>query len=259
MGGYTHPDFQSFLNDNQLNDFRALWQFEGEFVELGNVKRKSGHSNVVRINLEDSHGHTCSGYMKRQENYATTFSHYFCSPRAICAREFSNIQAWQDQGLPTLEVLYFEQHQKPLQAILITKALDGFLPLDEWIEQNTDKVLRQKAIVRTAQLLKRIHAAGWFHHCFFPKHVFIREHNDLLELRVIDLEKAKRQWRTQRRIIHELTAFIRRFPWENEQERLLFLKAYWDVDTLTPRQQKCLKAIEAREQFKKQRAAQRAN
>ncbi len=251
---FLDPVFSSVLKKHELADFDSLWLHEGRLVEEGNVKHKSGHSHVVRLKLEDS-TKTWTVYMKRQENYITTKSRIMVRPRAICAREFSNINTWRKLGIPTMQALYFEQRdntkKNPLRAILITKGLVGYLPLDEWLAKTPDRKLRAQAFLKTAQALRRIHNHSWLHHCLFPKHIFIREKDGQLTIKLIDLEKAKKCIVTKRRVINELTAFIRRCEWRNKTEMLQFMKYYCGVKTLGPEHRRMLKRIYARMQYKK--------
>lgn len=240
---YCEPAFKDILSSYQLNSFEALWLYQGEWVEEGNTKEKSGLSHVVRMRLAHQ-GQTTVAYMKRQENYHTNASRLFFKPRAICAREFENINTWQAMGLPTMQALYFSQHDYPLRAILITRDLTGFAPLDEWLSKASDEH-RLKALQETARLLRCIHDAKWLHRCFFPKHVFIRQVGDTIELRMIDLEKARKAWMTPGAVIDEITQFYRRMAWK-PGEAQAFLCTYFKTEHLSWWQQWLVKRIEKR-------------
>lgn len=258
MKRYLDPVFSSVLKEHELADFESLWQQEGRLVEEGNVKSRSGHSHVVRLKLEDS-TKTWVVYMKRQENYVTNKSRLMKRPRAICAREFTNINIWRKLGFPTMQALYFEQveqsKKQPLRAILITKGLSGYQPLDEWLSKTKDRKLRAQAFLKTATALRRIHQHSWLHHCLFPKHVFVRENDGQVDIRFIDLEKAKKCILTKHRIISELTAFVRRCEWRNQAEMVQFLKYYWNVKKLRPEHKRMVKRIKLRIVAKKKRHA----
>lgn len=245
---YCDQDFNNILSSYQLNSFEALWLYQGEWVEEGNVKAKSGRSDVVRMRLAHG-GETTIAYMKRQENYRTNASRLLHKPRAICAREFENIQAWHVLGLPTMDALYFAQQDDPLRAILITRDLTGFVPLDEWLVLASDPE-RMKALKETARLLRRLHDHQWLHRCFFPKHVFIRQVGDTFELRMIDLEKARKTWISPGALIDEITQFYRRMIWK-AGEAQTFLLTYFNVDSLSRWQTFLVKRIEKRTQWKK--------
>jgi hypothetical protein len=195
--------------------------------------------------------------MKRQENYVTTKSRFLSRPRAICAREFSNINAWRKLGIPTMQALYFEQVKQtktsPLRAILITKGLTDYQPFDEWLAKTSNRVLRDQAFLKIASALRKVHQNNWLHHCLFPKHIFVREHEGEITIRFIDLEKAKKCFISKRRIINELTAFIRRCEWRNRAEFLQFLKYYWGVDKLNATHKLMIRRIHARIQMKENR------
>ncbi len=247
---FLDPVFSSVLKKNAFENFQALWGHEGELVEEGNNRIRSGMSHVVRMKLDDT-TKTWTVYMKRQEHHLSLFTRLFLRPKSICARELRNIQLWQKIGIPTTQPLYFEQMENPIRAILITKGLTDYVSLEEWLSKVSDHKRRQRAFALTAQLFSRIHQNGWVHRCFFPKHLFIRECDGAMDMRVIDLEKAKRCFVTKRRVVNELSTFIRRCEWQDQTEVLQFLKAYWNTKKFDFAHRRMLKGIEKRIEYKR--------
>ncbi|MFI4957294.1 MAG: lipopolysaccharide kinase InaA family protein [Gammaproteobacteria bacterium] len=217
--------FRHVLNINKLNDFESLWNLKGELVELGNVKEKSGHSHVMRAYLESETGPLCV-YMKRQSNYSTTLSRLLGRSRSICRREYENIAAWEAMGLPALKAVYCAEVQNPLRGILITVALEGYQPLDDYLPSATAQG-RRAMLQATAKLIRCIHDAGWVHRCFFPKHVFVSPNNTAKPAQMIDLEKARKAWFGVRDYTRDMASFERRMVWQDEAERKMFFDSYF--------------------------------
>lgn len=246
MKTFIDEGFKNFLNTQGVKGFDDLWKQPMQSVEEGNYRKTGAQSEVSRWH------HV---YVKKQQNYTTRLSRWFI-PKAVCGREFENIIAWQQLDIPTLDVLYF--HQEPLarRAILVTQALDDYQSLESWLAKTTDLTLRAKVFTRVAHLLADIHKKGWYHHCFFPKHLYV--HNDNPEIiRVIDLEKARKQIHTMRRDVSEICAFYRRCVWANPKEGLAFMKAYWGVSKFETKHRIFLKLLQDKVQLKAERHAQK--
>jgi hypothetical protein len=223
--------FQHILTINKLNDFDALWNLKGELVEAGNVKEKSGHSHVMRAYLDTATGPLCI-YMKRQSNYVTTLSRLLGHSRSICRREYESIAAWEALGLPALKAVYCAEVQNPLRGILITIALEGYQPLDDYLATASTHD-RRTMLEETAKLIRCIHNAGWVHRCFFPKHVFVSPTNAATPAQMIDLEKARKAWFGIQDYTRDLTSFERRMTWQDEAERTLFFDTYFGSADMT--------------------------
>lgn len=223
--------FKHILILNKLNDFESLWNLKGELVEAGNVKEKSGHSHVMRAYLDTGMGPICI-YMKRQSNYATNLSRILGRSRSICSREYENIAAWEALRLPALKAVYCAEVQNPLRGILITIALEGYQPLDDYLPTASSQD-RRAILQETAKLIRSIHKAGWVHRCLFPKHVFVSPSNKIVPAQMIDLEKARKAWFGIRDYTRDLTAFERRMAWQDDAERTLFFDTYFGGAEMT--------------------------
>ncbi len=217
--------FKQILIQHHLDDFEALWAVEGEFVEEGNIKPKSGHSHVVRLSLKTDNTSVLV-YMKKQTNYATTLSRLLHRTSSICRREYHNIHDWHQRGLPTVEGLYCAEVKNPLRGILITRALEDSQSLDDFLKTASPEK-RQSILRDIAKLTRRIHQAGRVHRCLFPKHVFVRADDHALTL--IDLEKARKSWCWISDHARELASFMRRLEWKSEAEYQQFLNDYMEA------------------------------
>ncbi len=211
------------ISKHQWNDFEALWALEATQVEEGNDKETGGHSHVVHFMTSDPE--PAHVYMKKQFNYSTRWSRLIGKPRSVCCREYDNIAAWKKLGIPTLDALHCAERYNPLRAILITAALDGYLPLNEYLLTVAEEK-RVHVLQGVGRLLHRIHAAHWAYRCCYPKHLFVSVAT--AEIKIIDLEKARRSWTWMYDHLRDLSAFDRRMVWRSKAERQAFFDAYFE-------------------------------
>lgn len=186
MSVFIAAQDHDLLQRNRLDSFDALWALQLDAVDEPNTER-GGWSSVYRLDLGDS-----AYYLKRQSNHLTrSLRHPLGEP--TFAREFRNIERYRALGIPALQAAFFAQQAVggERQAILLTRALDGWQDLDTWLASWHDLAEeRRRAILRAVgRLARQLHAAGQMHGCFYPKHVFLREGADgVFEACLIDLE-----------------------------------------------------------------------
>lgn len=172
MSVFIAAQDHDLLQRNRLDSFDALWALQLDAVDEPNTER-GGWSSVYRLDLGDS-----AYYLKRQSNHLTrSLRHPLGEP--TFAREFRNIERYRALGIPALQAAFFAQQAVggERQAILLTRALDGWQDLDTWLASWHDLAEeRRRAILRAVgRLARQLHAAGQMHGCFYPKHVFLRE------------------------------------------------------------------------------------
>lgn len=216
------------LRRHGLDNFDALWNVQAELVDEPN-RARGGVSSVSRLMLLDGNGVPRLFYLKRQSNYSIRSVRRPWGESTV-AREFDNIGRCARLGIPALEAAYFAQRRQggELQAILLTRALDGYLPLDEWFERWVELGYRQQQgmIRATAAVVARLHACDSVHNCLYPKHVFLKSGEDGVGVRLIDLEKTRARrflpWGPER----DLDALNRHSRPPSRSQRLRFLLAY---------------------------------
>jgi hypothetical protein len=116
---------QQLLERHGLASFEALWGMQLDAVDEPNTGR-GGWSSVFRLDL-DGQGF----YLKRQSNYQTyTLRHPLGEPSF--SREFRNITRYRKLGIPALQAVFYGDRRVngERQAILMTRALDGWTDLD---------------------------------------------------------------------------------------------------------------------------------
>ena len=198
MNDYVNENWRSILAHNGLSSFDALWKLDSEWFEAPN-QRRGGWSGVSRCELQLPTSGKAAIFLKRQENHGTRSLFHPLSGVPTFLREFKRIMDYRSNGIPTLEPVYFGMRGrgKSQRAILITEELTGFISLEDrvqnWIANGVPaRIERMRILKVVAELLKKMHAQGIRHGCFFPKHVFIRINPDeSVEARVIDLEKSR--------------------------------------------------------------------
>ena len=216
---------RALLERNGLADFDALWAVQLEAVDEPNTSG-GGWSSVFRMDL-DGQGF----YLKRQSNYLTRTLHSPLGEPSF-AREFRNIQRYQQLGIPALEAVFFGERKVggERRAILMTRALDGWNDLDSLLEQWPQLTAQQQqAILRACgQLARRLHAVRQVHGCFYPKHIFLQPDGPAYRAQLIDLEKTRPLLLGQRDRVKDIEPLLRRAQVWTETDVRTMLAAYLD-------------------------------
>ncbi len=188
------PGWREILGSNGLGDFASLWQLDAGWVEPPNLRR-GGMSGVMRhaVNLPD--GQAAVLFIKRQENHVyRTFTHPWRGAPTL-RREFRALSRCQRHAVPAVAPVYYAESRArgSQRAILITRALDGYRPLDALLQdwKALDTAQREAIIAAVARAARALHAARLQHNCLYPKHIFVRLAGDAASACLIDLEKAK--------------------------------------------------------------------
>jgi tRNA A-37 threonylcarbamoyl transferase component Bud32 len=220
---FIAPGDEPLLASRGFTRFDTLWALPLTAVDEANVGR-GGWSQVFRLDVGE-HGF----YIKRQANYLTrSLRHPLGEP--TLAREFRNIRRYEQAAVPALEASYFaERHEAgQWQAMLLTRALDGWSELGAWLAQwpVLTPVRRAALLQACGELARHLHAAGMVHGCFYPKHLFLRRKGEAFEARLIDLEKTRRAWFGERDRVRDLEPLFRRTSVWSEADIRGFLGAY---------------------------------
>lgn len=248
---------RAVLEQHGLDSFEALWALKLDAVDAPNTGR-GGWSSVYRLELADASGQTQAFYLKRQLNQLTrNLGHPLGEP--TFAREFRAIQQFAGLGIPALEAAFFGQRRvaEGQQAILLTRALDSYRPLDEWFADwhSVDFRARRDIILASAALVRALHNTGRIHNCLYPKHIFARVDGDGAGARLIDLEKTRRAWLGQRDFVRDLETLQRRSQGPSRSERLRFLLACLGQRRLNDQSRKIIAAITRRQRGKQESKA----
>lgn len=223
MNDFIADEDRERLQGQGLADFDALWTLPLEAVDEPNTER-GGISSVFRLELDGG-----AYYLKRQSNHLTR-SLLRPGGEPTFAREFRNIQRYQQLGIPALQAAFFGERRegRERRAILVTRALDGWRDLDAWLKDwpGLPAERRQAILHACGMLARRLHEAGQMHGCFYPKHIFLREAEDGFQACLIDLEKTRPLWFGLRDRVKDLEPLLRRAPDWSEVDVRQLLAAY---------------------------------
>lgn len=241
---YSANDWPAMAAANGLGSFESIWALDIGWFEDPN-QRRGGWSGVSRLDVEYPDGRREGVFIKRQHNH-TTFS-WWRPFKGISTfrREFQNLMMLHDVGVPTLDVLYFGERgvANDRRAILVSRELQGYASLENcmtyWQQHGLpDRAIWHETIQRVAAVARRMHRHRIQQNCFLPKHVFIGELQGQMDVRLIDLEKAKRRCSAEWALVRDLDTFNRRSPGISTTDRLRFLLAYHETDRVNARVRK---------------------
>lgn len=195
----------------------SWWQIQGEWVEEPN-DRRGGYSGVQRIHKDGK-----LLYAKRQTGHIHRSLRYpFGRPTVL--REQEALLGAKKAGVTVPEIVYCaaEQSAEGWRALLVTKALVGFQPIDEWYTKNDreqyGETLHQQLLVEVAQTLARLHTARWQHGCIYIKHIFVHINTEgstpIPEVALLDLEKCRRRLTSKQAALHDMLQLRRHSPWD---------------------------------------------
>ncbi len=218
------------LQASGFSDFDALWALPATWHEEPN-QRRGGWSGVSRHVLADG----TAVFVKRQENHLCRTPRHFLRGVPTCYREYRNIRRLQHCGVAAVEALYYGDRRLPgkWQAVLVTRALDDFLSLDEWNAGDPagESSQRGSVIAAIAHACARLHHQRLQHSCLYGKHVFVRRLQpgacyQESDVRFIDLEKLRRGISRERVAGHDIDQLMRHSEGWKAEDRRAFLVAY---------------------------------
>ncbi len=222
---------RQLLTVSGLASFDALWSLRADWHEAPN-ERRGGWSGVSRHQLADG----TAIFVKRQENHlCRTLSHPF---RGIPTfyREYQNILRLHRHDIGTVEAVYYGDRLETARwrAILVTRALDSFMSLDEWnaMAARHEKPERQSLIAATAYACARLHHHRLQHSSLYGKHVFVRRTPGVgsayqeSDVRFIDLEKLRKRVSLERVSAHDLDQLKRHTNGWSDEDWSTFRSAY---------------------------------
>lgn len=264
MADFLDENWRETLAARGLDDFEALWALEIGWFEEPN-QRRGGWSGVSRMEIDE--GAKPGLFIKRQLNHTARTPTHPIKGILTFEREFANILLYRRFGIPTLTPVYFACREASgeagdeRRAILITEELGGFVPLEDVLRRaGGPGVARRKGYAQAlARVAADMHRRRIQHNCFYPKHLFVREHADDsgVDVRVIDLEKTKRPFSRRAARLRDLDALNRHTPQCSRSDRLRFLLAYTGAARLSPGVKKLWRELAALDRKKHARKAGR--
>jgi hypothetical protein len=244
--------WQILLKQNALGYFDALWQLQADWFEEPNIRR-GGWSGVVKVPLEIAKNEPVFIFIKRQENHLSRTWRHPVTGIATFQKEYENLKRFHHYRIPTLELVYFgtRTYNGNRQAIIATQDLAGYSPLDALLSgANTDTIgnweSKQSLLSATAKVLSQMHQHNMQHNSLYPKHLFAKRVDDDWDVRLIDLEKAKRRLFKKTAILRDLGTLRRHTLDLTAKEQVTFFKAYVNETRLSPQSKKLWYQIQDR-------------
>ncbi len=228
---FTDTALRATFANAQLDNFEALWSLQLPWFEEPN-HRRNGWSGVVTHSLQQADETDLNLFIKRQQNHNTPTLWSPIKGEPTFRREFRNIIRLQQCNIPAVEAIYYGERKtgKDYQAILITRALDGYLPIPDFYpscEENPSALIQA-----IAELAVKLHKQGLAHYCFYPGHIFAaRDTEGNINLRLIDLEKLRYHPSPSRRIIKDFCTFIRRARFMGKARLIELLDSYTKINS----------------------------
>ena len=240
MKNYVPPKWRQVLAQQSLIDFESLWHIQADPLDKPNTGRgRTGWSVATLLTLPLVDGKKKRLILKRQQNYFSRSLRHPFRGIPTFEKEFSNLLRYKRLGISVPEPVYYAKRQitEGIQVILITEYLEEHTPLDKlerfWQKQGRPgHAERNKLIDALAYLTRMLHQHGMAHNCLYPKHCFIQQLDDKIQVRLIDLEKSRWSPLGNRRRIRDLEALYRRSKGCTHTDRLRFLKTYHGLERL---------------------------
>lgn len=235
---FASAETRALFANNRLPGFAELWALEAPWFEAPNARR-NGQSGVVTHELRIAGGSSQRVFIKRQQNHGTrTFLHPIRG-RPTFYREYRAIRKLNAIGVPTVEPLYYgaAKSDGAWKAILVTRALDDYVPLQDYFSAPGPGAspAEAEAVLRgLVDAIKPMHRHHFSHGCLYGKHVFVKASTNReaasAEIRLIDLEKVRRKTSRRGIIKHDLSQLIRHTPALGERECRSLLRYYFGAE-----------------------------
>lgn len=239
MDLFISPERQQLLEANQLGTPGEVWGLQAEWFEAPNIRR-GGWSGVCRLGVPLPEGGELGLFLKRQENHQRFCWRHPVRGEPTFVREFRMLRYLQLHGVPAPLPVFFASTVTDgnSRGMLMTEELSGYRPLDvvvrELFADGPPPVKVQRRLLRTvAQVVRRLHSVGVQHSALYPKHLFVRMHDDAdPEVALIDLESARVTYLSRLRTVRDLDSLNRRSRYWSRSARLYFLLQYLGLDKL---------------------------
>lgn len=228
MEVYTPDKWKDWLDQEHLARFDDWWKLDLEAVDETNTGR-GGWSTVFKFQRAGK-----IFYVKRQANYLSRSlsSGFLATP--TFKLELDQIHRYRARQIPCIDPVFFAsvKTQGEYRAILVTEALEDYCSLDDLLKDDVKLAEwdRHLLCISLANAISKLHAAGIEHYNLYPKHIFVRCHHGLIDVRFIDLETSRHNFGSFKRKLRDIETLSRRTPWVSKTERLRFLLVYLGKD-----------------------------
>ncbi len=219
---YKDKAAKTVFQNSHLDNFDKLWSLDAPWFEAPN-ERRSGFSGVVTWEFIGQHGEIWPVFIKRQHNHNTRTWRHPLTGIPTFYREYQNITNLIKLGVPTIDTLYYGEQATAdgVKAILVSRALDGYVSLEDWFKSSAEKdeLVIAAVLKQIVAAIKPMHQHRIRHGCLYGKHIFIKFLPDntsmasgaepIVDVRLLDLEKAHVSLFKKQLILKDLSQLIR--------------------------------------------------
>lgn len=214
---------RALLEYNGFDSFESLWDVELDWFEEPN-HRRNGWSGVSRHVLKKPEGGSVAVFIKRQQNHDFKSLLHPLRGLPTIYREYRNIRRLRKYGILCAEPVFYGHRDigGQWQAILITRSLTGYRPLEECLNSIGQDDVRARAalLASVARTLSQMHGRHLRHGSLYAKHILVRVRfpdnsgNRAVcefDAAVIDLEKMRVHFPLLRLALRDLDQLHRRW------------------------------------------------
>lgn len=217
--------FAPILRANGLATFDALMNYSGGTV----AKNLLAERTTTRITLSDG-DLTRAFYIKRHT--PSPLKEYLKPllrltwPILGARNEWNALLRFHAAEIPTMTPVALGEAGR--YSLIVTEAIEGYKKLPDWIAEQDAAADLSPVIDRVAEIARRMHAAGLHHQDFYLGHLLVRETSGGLDVRVIDLGRARESAPLgQRWIIKDLAQLDYSARALGVRERVRFARGYF--------------------------------
>jgi hypothetical protein len=185
-------------------------------------------------------------FLKIQKNHVYRSANTFFKRQLTYRREFSAMNKLKAMTKAVPRLLEFAEWNmgRDRYAVIVTEALDDWLPVNKWLASAPPPEERHAALHVIAETLRSIHAQNWAHFSLYPKHVFIKQTGAAaFQVKLIDFEKCRKTLTQGQSIIEDLSRYLRHSPNLSQEDKIHFLKAYFQTERFRPSQKALIRRM----------------
>lgn len=217
--------FQKLKDAYGITVFDEIWAFPEDWIEPVN-RRRGGWSGVSRHSFDLTPDKQCCVYLKRQQNQFRRgpLSAFAARPTFWFEKEMlRRINSCEKFGP---DVLCYGERRTATgrQSFIVTRALDGYLTLDELVAGAYDNNRRLDFMRGLGRFLCRLHQLRVEHGALYAKHIYFDPSS--LQYRLIDFERARFRRAGRIAMGNDLECLFRRAGQLTDSDKKAILSQY---------------------------------
>jgi len=225
-------EWRGLFTANGLATFDSLMQHSGGTVAKNVLRERT----TTRFELTGADRRVQAFFIKRHgrppwKEYVKPLLR-LTTPILGARNEWNAILRFHEMDIPTMIPVCLGESRGT--SFLVTKALEGFQKLSEWMDEQRPESLHngqaakvRDVIQRVAEIAKAMHGAGMHHQDFYLTHLLLPLDESADGIHVIDLGRVRRRRPLSSRwIIKDLAQLNYSAPMVSRSDRRRFLDIY---------------------------------